>query len=307
MDELPLFGLTLSKFLIKRREVPLTQRPVKKLKIFKEQPFVNIYGNEIIGKTRSKRITNYALRKEIAEANKRLKRLKCGASLASVFGSFNNKHTPEVSVPKLFEVRRTLNTLPPVKKPVKKIEFILPKPFRDPGPLNLAETIGTNSQFKNNLDLILENANLYDINNHYSVIRELNHMNERRPRALMAMYKDCVENGLNVARRRAQRAALRSRLRILKSGELWEEFIDFAFQNSITQHEIKLIEIVGSKDCLTGQDYFEMKSHAESLGKDGFRCLELLYWLNKHFDIVDERIETLIKRDKPTVSPNYAF
>lgn len=295
-ENIPLFSLTFIESSAAKK-TPLTHRAVKPITEFKQPEIFTprLSHNDIIGKTPNFRFKNKALRKEIIESDRRLRIMKNGGSLKSILSKKPVFHQYEYVEPQNIGIRRSIEQLPVSSSPVKKhVELYMP--INPPKQPNLVDTLYKDSTVEKSLQKLIDDERIQNINNHQRLINDLNHMNQRRQKAVFDMYKDSFENGFEVARKNAARRCQKSRLRILRPENWWEEFVEFAFEEKVGPVESKLIDEISQIDYIVGNDYSEMMERAKALGPKGQRSIQLLEWLNDRLKIVDKNIEALISR-----------
>ena len=188
--------------------------------------------------------------------------------------------------------------LPAQKSKFKQLQFILPTNAKNKqlkltrsSPNGLSSIVNLDRQLKN---LQSDQAEL-EAQLHKDQINEINHMNERRQRAILELYKDTTEHGFDYAERNAKRNAQKSRLRILANNTIdyWEDFINYVYEKEVTKKEIHLVEELSKHPHLTASDYCALLTEARS-PKGSARCEELLKWINKRENILPQDIEDVL-------------
>ena len=188
----------------------------------------------------------------------------------------------------------------------RQISFVQPITAKPPDRVILSDRISISQHQRQRLQhLIKEDGRLY-LRLHNDMINHLNHVNERRNRAIQSFYDDVSQYGIEIAQKNYLRASQKSRLRILSDVPWWNEFIEFAYEKNVTHIEESFIKQISDNPFLNGAKFVKLKKKFQSHPKYK-NCLRYLQWINdKNHFVPEETIELLIQNTK-TTSPTSKY
>ena len=305
-----IFDLTRSKL-----SEPLgdpTKRPVQRVrnykKKFEEMNYSPNVDNVILKLklregAKTTRIHSDPFAQEMREVEARIAKVKRGVPLCQILQNDKARKYPLQEERFLYNgVGEEIEALPTIsaQRQIKKVQFVMPVSESNKARVSLSERINTSDGSSNRLKKLINRSAAFEIQSHNDMVTYINHANERRYRAMKQFYHDMNEFGYEEAERRSARLSQRSRLRIMSNYKWWNEFIDFVFEKRVTRNEEKLIEKISKIDSLSSTVFIGLIQEINNARYDNTRCLEMLNWINKRCNVLDDNVLSMIK--EPTAS-----
>jgi len=320
-DSTQLFELTLARLKPTEPIKSDNRRAARRVRVFESRPQTNetcFVPNipQILHEADSKeniispRLNQRAFKEELRASEERLNKVKRGCSLFSLINQPPKIHPLEKPKyrfsgvgDKIRELNKDYNG-----SPQKKLEFIIPVTSKSPERIDLVSKINTSEIERRKLQRIISDSDQLVYRYHNDTISNINHMNSRRFRAMKQFYEDSARNGFTSARKRAERASQKSRLRVLTDFDWWEDIIEFAYQwGPLDKAEQRFMEKISRIDMLTSSVFVSLLNEAKSGLKSPERCIKVLERINEVCHIIDPNLIFMFQKTKSARKHNKLY
>ncbi|EAY03136.1 hypothetical protein TVAG_329090 [Trichomonas vaginalis G3] len=279
-----------------RKQIPLTQRPVRRMYVHGQinSARESFPQNKKIGFFPEFKYNGNAMKYEFKASEERIKAVSNGKSLISIINSKPKIHQIEHKTPRCVEIRKKMAQLRPINYTTKqKIEFIQPI-YDSESKKQLNQFIG--NEYHTKIKEMISDINEETDQIQNVQIHELNYLNENRRNSMIQFYNNSLHMDVDDAliKSKTESDLIRLKLFHKNNKDWWDEFIDYAQSEPVGKLELQFIQELSEIDNLNISTYLRLRKRLLDDPKKCTLCLKLLDWINSKIQIIDPEAQDVI-------------